>query len=138
MNISDVQESDRKKFWSLIPSFINPLCFPLCDLNKLEQFPHIILDTTHLGTGGLDPITIFDQFRDKIDHIHLSNFDGREHLELRIGKIDMGAFLRHVTTGGYTGGFCLEIMPEYFPSDNEELTVQLLTENLDFIRKHTG
>ncbi len=138
LNISDVQEWNRKKFWSLVPSVINPLCFPLCDLKKLEQFPHIILDTTHLGTGGFDPITVFDHFKDKVEHIHLSNFDGREHLELRTGKIDMGAFLRHVTNTGYTGGFCLEIMPEYFPSDNEEMTVELLTENLDFIREHTG
>jgi hypothetical protein len=29
-------------------------------------------------------------------------------------------------------------MPEYFPSDDEELTVKLLTENLGFIREHTG
>ena len=138
LNISDVQEYDRKKFWNLIPSFINPLCFPLCDLDKLEQFHNIILDTTHLGTGGFDPIAAFDRFQDRIGHIHISNFDGREHLELRTGIIDMAAFLRHVISTGYAGGFCLEIMPEYFPSDDEEFTVKLLTENLDFIREHTG
>jgi len=136
LNISDVQERGKKKFWNLIPSFINPLCFPLCDLDKLEQFPHIILDTTHLGTGGFDPITVFDRFKDKVEHIHISNFDGREHLELQTGIIDMAAFLRHVTDSGYTGGFCLEIMPEYFPSDDEELTVRLLKDNLNFIRNN--
>ena len=138
LNISDVQECGRKKFWNLIPSFITPLCFPLCELERLDQFPHIILDTTHLGTGGFDPIAAFDRFRDRIGHIHLSNFDGREHLELRTGIIDMAAFLRHVTGAGYAGGFCLEIMPEYFPSDNEELTVRLLKDNLGFIREHTS
>ncbi|MDP8214436.1 MAG: sugar phosphate isomerase/epimerase family protein [Candidatus Euphemobacter frigidus] len=137
LNVSDVLEQGRKKIWKLLPSFLNPLCFPLCDPARLERFPHIILDTTHLGTGGFNPIAVFDRLREKIEHIHLSNFDGREHLELRTGILDIAAFLRHVTAAGYDGLFCLEIMPEYFRSEDEEYSIRLLGDNLAFIRQHT-
>lgn len=135
LGISDVQQRAPKLFWKLLPSWLNPLCFPLCDLDLMEQFSNIILDITHLATGGHDPIRIFDRFREKIRHIHLSNFDGREHLEVEDGLIDMEAFLFHIKESGYRGGVCLEIMPEYFPSENEQYTIALLKRNLQFIRR---
>lgn len=136
LNVSDVQHINHNFLWKIVPSFINPVCFPLCELGRLDQFPHIILDTTHLGTGGFDIITAFDRFQDRIGHIHISNYDGREHLELRTGNLNLAAFLQHAGAAGYKKGFCLEIMPEYFPSGDEEYTVGLLKDNLDFIRQN--
>jgi len=133
--IPDLAERNRKGLWKMVPGFLLPACFPLSDLDRMAQFPHIILDTTHLGTAGIDPISAFDRFRWKIGHIHLSNYDGREHLELRTGFLDLAAFLRHVTASGYRGGYCLEIMPEYFDSHDVDSTVRLLSENLAFIRE---
>jgi len=135
LGIADVQQRAPKFFWKLVPCRVNPLCFPLCDLDLMEQFENIILDVTHLATGGYDPIRSFDRFRDKIRHIHLSNFDGREHLEVEAGLIDMAAFLTHIKESGYQGGVCLEIMPEYFPAEDEKKTIALLKRNRKFIRK---
>ncbi len=134
LSIPDLAERDRQGFWKLVPDFFLPRCFPLSGLEKMAQFPRIILDTTHLGTAGIDPVAAYDRLRNRIDHIHLSNYDGREHLELRTGVLDLAAFLRHVAASGYRGGYCLEIMPEYFPADDEEHTVELLSDNLEFIR----
>ncbi len=137
LKLPDIPERNWKLYRKLIPDFLAPSCFPLSDLDLLEPFPHLILDTTHLGTGGIDPIAAFDRFRGRIRHIHLSNYDGREHLELRTGMLDIAAFLRHVAAAGYTGDFCLEVMPDHFPSGDEEFTLRLLRDNLSFIREHT-
>ncbi len=134
LSIPDLAERNLRGFWKLVPGFLLPACFPLSRLDRMEQFPHIILDTTHLGTGGIDPVAAFDRLRWKIRHIHLSNYDGREHLEMRTGILDLAGFLRHTTRSGYQGGYCLEIMPDYFPSADEEKTRRLLADNLALIR----
>ncbi len=133
-SLPDLAERDRRGIWQLVPDFLLPACFPLSGLEEMDRFPHIILDTTHLGTAGIDPIVAFDRFRDRIGHIHLSNYDGREHLEIRTGFLDLAAFLRHTARSGYRGGYCLEIMPEYFESHDADATLRLLSENLAFIR----
>ncbi|MDP8236667.1 MAG: sugar phosphate isomerase/epimerase family protein [Candidatus Erginobacter occultus] len=137
-SLSDLAERDRRGFWKLVPNFLLPPCFPLSALGEMDQFPNIILDTTHLGTAGIDPIAAFERFRDRIGHIHLSNYDGREHLELQTGILDLAAFLHHTARSGYRGGYCLEIMPEYFDSHDSVHTIRLLSENLAFIRRHSG
>lgn len=134
LNWPSLQEAGSSRWWKLLPAVFRPECFPLCDLKLLEKFPRIVLDTTHLGTGGLDPIEVFDRLGARVVHIHLSNFDGREHLELRTGRLDLAAFLGHVEERGYRGSYCLEIMPRYFRSHDEEATLALLKDNLALIR----
>ena len=134
LNGPSLQEGRRKKAWRFLPDFLNPACFPLSDPAELLRFPNLILDTTHLATGGLDPLAVYDELGGRVVHIHLSNFDGREHLELRKGVLDIPRFIAHVCSQGFSGKFCLEIMPEYFPSEDEEFTVGMLRENLKLIR----
>lgn len=134
-SIPDLADRKIRGPWKLVPEFFLPRCFPLSRLDLMDQFPRIILDTTHLGTGGIDPVAAFDRWRWKVGHIHISNFDGREHLELRTGLLDLEGFLRHVSRSGYRGDYCLEIMPDYFPSEDEEKTRRLLADNLAFIRE---
>lgn len=129
-------EARRKKIWNLLPSFLNPPCFPLSDLEKLSRFQYLVFDTTHLATGGFDPVSTFERIKDKVVHIHLSNFDGREHLELRKGVVDIPRFLRRLRESGYEGMLCLEMMPEYFPSEDEQFVRSLLKENLELIREN--
>ena len=136
LNGPSILEVRRKGIWRLIPSFFNPPCFPSSDPDGISRFPRVVLDTTHLATGGFDPVAAFDRLREKVVHVHLSNFDGREHLELRRGHIDIPRFIRHLGEKGYAGAFCLEIMPEYFPSHDEEYTRRLLGDNLALIRRN--
>jgi sugar phosphate isomerase/epimerase len=100
------------------------------------RFRHLVLDTTHLATGGFDPIAVFERLKERVVHVHLSNFDGREHVELRQGELDLAAFIRHLKESGYAGTLCLEIMPEYFPSEDESFTRRLLEDNLALIREN--
>jgi sugar phosphate isomerase/epimerase len=131
-----LQEAGAGRWWRLLPSFLRPPCFPLSALAALERFPHIVLDTTHLGTGGLDPIKVFNRLGERVAHVHLSNFDGREHIELRKGRLDLEGFLRHLSERGYHGSCCLEIIPEYFSSHDERFTFELLKANLELIRRN--
>jgi len=136
LGASDLLERDRKGPWRLIPEFLLPRCFPLSDPERMARFPHIVLDTTHLGTGGLDPAEVFTRLGERVRHIHLSNFDGREHLELRSGCLDLAEFLRRTATESYPGGYCLELVSERFPSRNPDSIPALLRDNLAFIREH--
>jgi sugar phosphate isomerase/epimerase len=48
-------------------------------LDDLRTLPHLTLDTTHAGTWGWDLLEIYEGLKDQIVHIHLSNYDGKEH-----------------------------------------------------------
>ncbi len=132
----DLLERDRKGPWRLVPDSLLPRCFPLSEPERMARFPHIVLDTTHLGTGGLDPAEVFTRLGDRVKHIHLSNFDGREHLELRSGFLDLAGFLRRTAAESYSGGYCLELISERFPSREKEAVLALLRDNLAFIHAH--
>jgi sugar phosphate isomerase/epimerase len=53
---------------------------------------HLTLDTTHWATFGIDPLTAYRAARGRVAHVHLSNFDGREHRLPHQGELDLGAF----------------------------------------------
>jgi sugar phosphate isomerase/epimerase len=38
---------------------------------ELDRFPHLTLDTTHLGTWGLDPLAVYEQLRERVVHVHI-------------------------------------------------------------------
>ena len=131
-----IQEARRKKAWRLVPRFLNPPCHCLHRPENLLIFPRVVLDVTHLATGDYDPIRAFDVLGQRVVHVHLSNFDGKEHRELRRGVVDIAGFLRHLKTRGYQGDVCLEIMPESFPSEDEAATLAVLAANLAIIREN--
>lgn len=136
LGAADLAERDRKGPWRLLPDLLLPRCFPLSDPERMARFPHIVLDTTHLGTGGLDPAEVFTRLGERVRHIHLSNFDGREHLELRSGWLDLAEFLHRTAEESYRGGYCLELVSERFPSRTPGAIPALLRDNLAFIREH--
>jgi len=134
LNGPSILEVKRKGIWGLLPAFINPACFPASDPDGISRFHRVVLDTTHLATGGLDPVDAFELLGEKVVHIHLSNFDGREHLLLTEGEIDIPRFLRFLKKRGYQGTLCLEVMPEYLPTAGEKNIRRLFAESLNLIR----
>ena len=53
-----------KRLWS--PAHWNTI-------EKIQRFSSLTMDTTHLGTWGLDPTTVYKQLSGRVKHIHLSN-----------------------------------------------------------------
>ncbi len=48
--------------------------YALNRVDFLATLPHLTLDTTHLGTRGLDPLAVYEQLKERVAHVHLSDF----------------------------------------------------------------
>ena len=101
---------------------------------ELERFPHLTLDTTHLGTWGLDTMTIYKRLRDRVVHVHLSNYDGREHRSPPDGQLALAQLLRYLTSDGYQGAITVECHPGGLHDDDEVKCKGSLRRALEFCR----
>jgi sugar phosphate isomerase/epimerase len=110
-------------------------------LNRVEewaQFPHLTLDTTHLGTWGLDILSVYEQVADRVAHVHLSNFrDGKEHLRLDDGNLPLGAFLERLKDR-FQGVVTVELDPVSLEAENERQARAHLKASLEFCQRHIG
>jgi sugar phosphate isomerase/epimerase len=110
----------------------------LNDLRTLSQMPHLTLDTTHIGTWGSDLQAVYEQLRERITHVHLSNFDGREHRLPEGGHLPLGKFLHQLARDGYKGVVTLEVGPEVLEAEDEALVRAHLRRAVQFFRRHTS
>jgi len=111
------------------------------DMNNLEalpKLPHLTLDTTHVGTWGLDLLAVYEQLKERIVHVHLSNFDGEEHRLPEDGHLPLGELLRQLTRDGYSGAVSLEFGPEVLQAEDETQVRAHLRQAVEFCRKHTS
>lgn len=102
----------------------------------LVTLPHLTLDTTHLGTWGFDPLGVYERLKVRIAHVHLSNFNGREHRLPEDGHLPLGALLQRLTHDGYQGTVSLEFGPDVLQAEDEEKVRVHLGEALRFCRRH--
>lgn len=79
---------------------------------EIETFADVTLDTTHLGTWGLEPVEVYRRLDQCVSHVHLSNYDGREHRRPEAGNLRLDALLRQMVADGYDGAVSLELFPE--------------------------
>ncbi len=115
--------------------------FNVYRLNRIAQwaqFPHLTLDTTHLGTWGLDILSVYQQVADRVAHVHLSNYrDGQEHLRLDDGDLPIGAFLERLT-GRFRGTVTVELNPASLEAEDEAQVRAHLRATVEFYRRHTA
>jgi sugar phosphate isomerase/epimerase len=88
-------------------------------VSVLERMPHLTLDTTHLGTWGLDPLAVYERLKGRIVHVHLSNFNGREHRLVEDGHLPLGELLQRLQGDGYQGAVSLELAPDALQAEDE-------------------
>jgi sugar phosphate isomerase/epimerase len=110
----------------------------LNDLETLSQMPHLTLDTTHIGTWGLDLLAVYERLKARIVHVHLSDFDGREHRRPGEGRLPLGELLQRLTRDGYEGTVSLELGPEALEAEDEAQVRAHLQRAVDFCRTHTA
>jgi len=84
-----------------------------------QRFPSLTLDTTHLGTWGLDIMDVYRRARARVRHVHLSNFNGREHRRLEDGHLPLADLLRALRSDGYEGHVVVELAPESLEAHDE-------------------
>jgi sugar phosphate isomerase/epimerase len=112
---------------------------PLYWFNRPElmtEFPHVTLDTTHVGTWGWDLLDVYETLRDRIAHVHLSNFDGREHRAPMDGRLPLDVLLKRLGEDGYQGAISLESHPLALGAEDAEACRTTLERTLAFCREY--
>ena len=103
---------------------------------EFSRFRHMALDTSHLGTWGIEPVGVYEQFKQRVAHVHLSNFDGREHRSPANGKLHLGKLLHHLSQDGYAGVVSVEGAPDALEAEDEGKCQTALKRALNFCREH--
>jgi sugar phosphate isomerase/epimerase len=112
--------------------------YALNHLEALAAFPHLTLDTTHLGTWGLDPVAVYERLRGRVIHVHLSNFNGQQHRLPEDGHLPLGTFLQRLAQDGYKGAVSVEIGPEVLQAEDEAKVREHLKRAVGYCREHSG
>lgn len=99
---------------------------------------YLTLDTTHWATHGIDPLDAYRAAQGRVVHIHLSNFDGREHRLPADGRLDLAGFLRVLAADRYAGLLSLELQPDALQCSDGAARRQSLAASLAFCREHLG
>lgn len=108
-------------------------------LGAITRFPHITLDTTHLATWGLDPVDAYALWGERVKHVHLSNFDGREHRRPEAGALPLDALLARMAADGYGYSISLELQPDALEAGaDDSRIVELLRASLAYCRRAVG
>ena len=106
---------------------------------KIVRFPSLTMDTTHLGTWGLEPVDVYPRLNGRVRHVHLSNFDGREHRRPEAGHLKLDRFLARLAADSYRGAVSLEMSPDALDAgQRDERVVELMTNSLNQCRAWAG
>ena len=105
-------------------------------LAELARFPHLTLDTTHFGTWGVDLLAVYERLRERVVHVHLSNYDGKEHRSPPDGRLPLTELLRRLARDGYQGAITFEGDPDALEARDEAKCLAALRRALKFCRSH--
>ena len=108
-------------------------------VDDIKRFPHITMDTTHLGTWGLDPVEAYNRWGQRIKHVHLSNYDGREHRRPEDGRLRLDSLLAQMAADRYAYSVSLELQPDVLEAGSQDSRmVELLRGSLHWCRQAAG
>ncbi len=102
---------------------------------EIVRFPSLTMDTTHLGTWGLEPVDVYPRLNGQVRHIHLSNFDGKEHRRPEVGHLRLDRFLALLARDSYRGVVSLEMQPDALDAgQSDDRIVELMSASLAHCR----
>ena len=115
----------------------------------------LLLDTGHLALGGGDPVQALEDWRDRIDHVHVKDYslailesvladraDMEEawrrgvFVELGTGDVDLGAFFRALAASGYSGWLVVEQDRIPRPDENAADAIEAQRRNRRWLTEH--
>lgn len=110
--------------------------------NEVETWSQVhswlTLDTTHWATKSISPAIAYEAARGKVWHVHLSNYDGREHRLPHRGHLDLANFLRTMAEDEFAGTISVELAPDALEFNNADALHRNLLDSLHFCRQHLG
>jgi sugar phosphate isomerase/epimerase len=104
-------------------------------LAELNQFQYLTLDTTHVGTRKVDLLAFYEQIKSRVSHIHLSNFNGKEHRLLHDGSLPLATLLKRLIHQKFEGLISLELGPTSLQAEDETCLRRNLQTSLLFCRQ---
>lgn len=105
-------------------------------IEAIQRFPHLTLDTTHLGTWGLEPADVYPQLNGRVHHVHLSNFKVHEHRRPEDGRLDLKRFVHVLAKDGYAGAVSLELHPQALDAGQSDAhIIELMRNSLSHCRQ---
>jgi sugar phosphate isomerase/epimerase len=106
--------------------------------DQLRQFQYLTLDTTHLATRRSDLFDFYEQVKARVVHLHLSNYNGREHQLPAEGELPLAAFLQRLAADHYPGLISLELNTVSLQAEDELALRQNLRASLLFCQAALG
>ena len=109
-------------------------------LDALERYGTLVLDTSHLGVAGIDVVEAFDRYRDRVVHLHLSNNAGKgwdSHLPVYEGVLPIGDLLERVAADRFAGTLSLELDLRAYLRDPGAVK-EVLVRNREFCESRLG
>lgn len=103
---------------------------------EMRRFPHLTLDATHWGTWGVDPLVAYRRLGERVSHVHLSNYDGREHRSPPDGHLPLGNLLDALACDGYRGAVTVECHPDALDAQDEDTCLAALRRARSFCQTH--
>jgi sugar phosphate isomerase/epimerase len=104
-------------------------------IDTIQRFSSLTMDTTHLGTWGLNPTDVYKQLNGRVKHIHLSNYNGHEHRRPEDGELRLDRLLAHLATTGYKGAVTIELSPDALDAGCDDAHLMgLLSTSLELCR----
>ncbi|MDP9021261.1 MAG: sugar phosphate isomerase/epimerase [Actinomycetota bacterium] len=97
----------------------------------LEEFRHLVLDTSHFGVTGVDLERAWEQLGHAAAHLHVSDNRGQgrdSHAPLGHGVLPIASFLTAARRSGYSGPITLELDCRRYLDDRAALVGYLQQE----------
>ena len=105
------------------------------EFEDLDEYPFLVLDTSHAAVAGIDIREAYGRYRDKLQHVHLSNNAGKgwdSHLPVyQDGVLPLSEFLGDVVEDGFAGTVSLELDLRPWLRDEDALH-EVLVRNREF------
>jgi len=118
------------------PFRLDPFHFTRPD--QLNHFQYLTFDTTHAGTRQIDLFDFYRQIRQKVAHVHLSNYNGKEHQLLTNGHLPLAALLGNLVKDQFEGLVSVELNPVSLQAEDEAVLKQNLYHTVAFCREALG
>lgn len=118
------------------PRLVN--LFDMNEIRDLRRFSAITLDTTHIGTWGVDLLDTYEVLADRVAHVHLSNYNGRQHRLPEDGSLALGPFLAALRRRRFEGVITVELEPDSAGAGDDARVQERLAQSVAFCRRHFG
>ena len=84
----------------------------------------------------MDVLALYERLKERIVHLHLSDYDGREHRLPGQGHLPLAELLQRMSLDGYCGAIVIETCPQALGAGDDKQVRKKLGEALQFCREH--